>query len=82
MGKRQRKTGMVGMKIVVGLLIILLGFVFLDLSTLALKKDLYLLTLLGTFNNLFSLSVGLALFQAIISLALVVLGVKIIQWQR
>jgi hypothetical protein len=79
MGKRQRKTGMVGMKIVVGLLIILLGFVFLDLSTLALKKDLYLLTLLGTFNNLFSLSVGLALFQAAISLALVVLGVKIIK---
>jgi len=67
------------MKIVVGLLIILLGFVFLDLSTLALKKDLYLLTLLGTFNNLFSLSVGLALFQAAISLALIVSGVKIIK---
>ena len=70
---------MVGMKIVVGLLIILLGFVFLDLSTLALKKDLYLLTLLGTFNNLFSLSVGWAFLQAVISLALVVLGVKIIK---
>ena len=82
MGKRQRKTEMVGMKTFVGLLTVLLGFVFLDLSTLVFKNDLYLLTLLGFFNNHFSLSVGLALFQAIISLALVVLGVKIIQWQR
>ena len=67
------------MKTLVGLLTILLGFVFLDLSTLVFKKDLFLLTLLGTFNNHFSLSIGLALFQAIISLALVVLGVKIIK---
>ena len=79
MGKRQRKTGVVDVKTLVGLLTILLGFVFLDLSTLVFKKDLFLLTLLGTFNNHFSLSVGLALFQAIISLALVVLGVKIIK---
>jgi len=79
MGKRQRKTGMVGMKIVVGLLIILLGFVFLDLSTLVFKNDLYLLTLLGTFNNLFSLKVGWAFLQAVISLALIVSGVKIIK---
>ena len=82
MGKRQRKTGMVGMKTFVGLLTVLLGFVFLDLSTLVFKKDLFLLTLLGFFNNHFSLSVGLALFQAITSLALIVLGVKIIKWQR
>ena len=65
-----------------GVVLVVLGIVFLDLSTLVFKNDLYLLTLLGFFNNHFSLSVGLALFQAIISLALVVLGVKIIQWQR
>jgi len=65
-----------------GVVLVVLGIVFLDLSTLVFKNDLYLLTLLGFFNNHFSLSVGLALFQAIISLALIVLGVKIIQWQR
>jgi len=40
-----------------GVVLVVLGIVFLDLSTLVLKKDLYLLTLLGTFNNLFSLKV-------------------------
>ena len=63
----------------VGVVVVVLGIVFLDLSTLPLKKDLYLLTLLGTFNNLFSLKVGWAFFQTVISLALVVLGVKIIK---
>ena len=63
----------------VGVVVVVLGIVFLDLSTLTLKKDLYLLTLLGTFNNLFSLKVGWAFFQTVISLALVVLGVKIIK---
>jgi|TARA_R100000084_G_C4527816_1_gene89795 hypothetical protein len=63
----------------VGVVLVVLGIVFLDLSTLTLKKDLYLLTLLGTFNNLFSLKVGWAFLQAVISLALVVLGVKIIK---
>ena len=82
MGKRQRKTGMVGMKTRVGLSTALLGFVFLDLSTLVFKNDLYLLTLLGFFNNHFSLSLGLALFQAIISLAFIYIGVKMIKWQR
>jgi hypothetical protein len=62
-----------------GVVLVALGIVFLDLSTLVLKKDLYLLTLLGTFNNLFSLSVGWAFLQAVISLALIVLGVKIIK---
>ncbi len=82
MGKRQRKTGMVGMKTLVGLSTALLGFVFLDLSTLVFKNDLYLLTLLGFFNNHFSLKVGWALFQSVVSVALIVLGVKIIKWQR
>lgn len=63
----------------VGVVVVVLGIVFLDLSTLTLKKDLYLLTLLGTFNNLFSLKVGWAFLQAVISLALIVLGVKIIK---
>ena len=63
----------------VGVVVVVLGIVFLDLSTLTLKKDLYLLTLLGTFNNLFSLKVGWAFLQTVISLALVVLGVKIIK---
>ncbi len=66
----------------VGVVVIVFGAVFLDLATLVFKGDLYLLTLLGTFNNWFSLNVWFAGLQAIISLALVVLGVKIIQWQR
>tara|TARA_R100000995_G_C3478908_1_gene122672 strand:- start:204 stop:422 length:219 start_codon:yes stop_codon:yes gene_type:complete len=66
----------------VGVVVIVFGAVFLDLATLVFKNDLYLLTLLGTFNNWFSLGVWFAGLQAIISLALVVLGVKIIQWQR
>jgi hypothetical protein len=65
-----------------GVVLVVLGIVFLDLSTLALKNDLYLLTLLGFFNNHFSLKVGWALFQSVVSVALIVLGVKIIQWQR
>ena len=66
----------------VGVVVVVFGAVFLDLATLVFKNDLYLLTLLGTFNNWFSLNVWFAGLQAIISLALVVLGVKIIQWQR
>lgn len=66
----------------VGVVLVILGVVFLDLSTLALKNDLYLLTLLGFFNNHFSLKVGWALFQSVVSVALIVLGVKIIKWQR
>ncbi len=65
-----------------GVVLVVLGIVFLDLSTLALKNDLYLLTLLGFFNNHFSLKVGWALFQSVVSVALIVLGVKIIKWQR
>ena len=79
MGKRQRKTAMVDMNKVVGGVVIVFGAVFLDLSTLVFKNDLYLLTLLGTFNNWFSLNVWFAGLQAIISLALIVLGVKLIQ---
>ncbi len=82
MGKRQRKTGMVDMNKIVGVVVLVFGTVFLDLSTLVFKNDLYLLTLLGTFNNWFSLNVWFAGLQAISSLALIVLGVKIIQWQR
>ncbi len=82
MGKRQRKTGMVDMNKIVGVVVLVFGTVFMDLSTLVFKNDLYLLTLLGTFNNWFSLNVWFAGLQAIISLALIVLGVKIIQWQR
>ena len=63
----------------VGVVVVVLGIVFLDLSTLTLKKDLYLLTLLGTFNNLFSLKVGWAFLQAVIRLALILSGVKIIK---
>ena len=66
----------------VGVVLVVLGTVFLDLSTLALKNDLYLLTLLGFFNNHFSLSLGLALFQSVVSVALIYIGVKIIKWQR
>lgn len=66
----------------VGVVVIVFGAIFLDLATLVFKGDLYLLALLGTFNNWFSLSVWFAGLQAVFSLALVVLGVKIIQWQR
>ena len=66
----------------VGVVVIVFGAVFLDLATLVFKGDLYLLFLLGYFNNWFSLNAWFAGLQAIISLALVVLGVKIVQWQR
>ena len=66
----------------VGVVLVVLGVVFLDLSTLALKNDLYLLTLLGFFNNHFSLRLGVALFQSVVSVALIYTGVKIIKWQR
>tara|TARA_R100000781_G_C4009981_1_gene103325 strand:+ start:157 stop:369 length:213 start_codon:yes stop_codon:yes gene_type:complete len=67
---------------IVGVVVIVFGSVFLDLSTLVFKSDLYLLFLLGFFNNWFSLNAWLAGLQAVFCLALVVLGVKIIQWQR
>ena len=73
---------MVDMNKSVGVVVLVFGTVFMDLSTLVFKNDLYLLTLLGTFNNWFSLNVWFAGLQAIISLALIVLGVKLIQWQR
>ena len=66
----------------VGVVLVVLGVVFLDLSTLALKNDLYLLTLLGFFNNHFSLRLGVALFQSVVSVALIYTGVKKIKWQR
>ena len=66
----------------VGVVLVVLGVVFLDLSTLALKNDLYLLTLLGFFNNHFSLRLGVALFQSVVSVALIYTGVKIIKWPR
>ena len=82
MGKRQRKTGVVDMNKIVGGVVIVFGAVFLDLSTLVFKNDLYFLFLLGFFNNWFSLNVWFAGLQGIISLALIALGVKIIQWQK
>ena len=63
----------------VGVVVVAFGTVFLDLATLVFKGDLYLLTLLGTFNNWFSLNVWFAGLQAVVSVALIVLGVKIIQ---
>ena len=66
----------------VGVVSVVFGCVFLDLATLVFKSDLYLLFLLGFFNNWFSLNVWFAGLQAVVSVALIVLGVKIIQWQR
>lgn len=66
----------------VGVVVIVFGAVFLDLATLVFKGDLYLLFLLGYFNNWFSLNVLFAGLQSVVSVALIVLGVKIIQWQR
>jgi len=40
---------------VIGLFSFALGLVFLDLASLSIKNDLYTLTVLGKFNNFFSL---------------------------
>jgi len=58
-----------------GLILIVLGLVWLDLSTLPIKKDLYFLYLLGTFNNLFSLNYTTAVAQSFMCASVVWCGV-------
>jgi|TARA_A100001391_G_scaffold48452_1_gene28801 hypothetical protein len=58
-----------------GLILIVLGLVWLDLSTLPIKKDLYFLYLLGTFNNLFSLNYTTAVVQSFMCASVVCYGV-------
>ncbi len=52
---------------VAGLFLFALGLIFLDLASLAIKNDLYTLTVLGKFNNFFSLKPSVAMFQTALS---------------
>ena len=61
-----------------GLILVVLGSVWVDLSTLPIKNDLYFLYLLGVFNNLFSLNYTIALLQAFLSACVVGCGVYLI----
>jgi len=58
-----------------GLVLIVLGLVLLDLSTLPIKNDLYFLYLLGTFNNLFSLNYTTAVAQSFLCASVVCCGI-------
>tara|TARA_Y100000004_G_scaffold54056_1_gene60171 strand:- start:127 stop:333 length:207 start_codon:yes stop_codon:yes gene_type:complete len=58
-----------------GLVLIVLGLVLLDLSTLPIKNDLYFLYLLGLFNNLFSLNYTTAVAQSFLCASVVCCGV-------
>ena len=57
-----------------GLILIVLGLVWLDLATLPIKNDLYFLYLLGTFNNLFSLNYTTAVAQSFLCVSIVGYG--------
>ena len=57
-----------------GLILIVLGLVWHDLSTMPIKKDLYFLYLLGTFNNIFSLNYTTAVVQSFLCLSIVGYG--------
>ena len=53
------------------------GWIFLDLASLPLKKDLYTIDLLGFFNHLFSLDPRTASFQSILSAIFILMGCAI-----
>jgi hypothetical protein len=57
-----------------GLILVVFGLVFLDLSTLPIKNDLYFIYLLGTFNNLFSLNYTTAVVQSFLCASIVGYG--------
>jgi hypothetical protein len=50
------------------------GWVLLDLASMPLKKDIYLLDILGFFNKMFSLDPSVASFQSVISLLFIIMG--------
>jgi len=50
------------------------GWVFLDLASLPLKKDLYSIDVLGFFNNMFSTNPSVAGFQSFMSLMFILMG--------
>jgi len=59
---------------IAGLFLFATGLIFLDLASLSLKNDLYTLTVLGTFNNFFSLNPPLVIFQTVLSFAFIIIA--------
>jgi hypothetical protein len=59
---------------VAGLFLFMFGWVFLDLATLPLKKDLYAIDVLGTLNQLFSTSPVVAGLQSVGSVLIICVG--------
>lgn len=50
------------------------GLVFLDLASMVLKGDLYTLSVLGFFNNMFSLNPPTATVQTVLSGLFILMG--------
>ncbi len=57
-----------------GMLMFTSGLVFLDLASMVLKGDLYTLSVLGFFNNLFSLKPSVATVQTVLSGLFILMG--------
>ncbi len=62
-----------------GCLLFIISLIFIDLATLIFKQDLYILFLLGFFNNLFSLHWTVALVQSTFSLGLMACAIYLIR---
>ena len=62
------------MKFLTGMFTFATGWIFLDLASLPLKKDLYTIDFLGFFNTLFSLDPSLASFQSIMAVLFILMG--------
>jgi len=59
---------------IAGLFLFATGLIFLDLASLSLKNDLYTLTVLGTFNNFFSLNPPFVIVQTVLSFAFIIIA--------
>ncbi len=60
--------------LLMGMIMFASGLIFLDLSSMVLKDDLYTLSVLGFFNNLFSMHKPTAMFQSTLSLIFILMG--------
>ena len=63
---------------VIGLFLFALGLIFLDLASLSIKDDLYTLTVLGKFNNFFSLKPPFVNLQTALSTVFIHLSALIV----
>ena len=57
-----------------GMVMVASGLVFIDLASMVLKGDLYTLSVLGFFNNMFSLNPSTATVQTVLSGLFILMG--------